>query len=88
MAAAEDACARLEAQGVDALLDDRNETPGVKFNDADLIGFPVRVVVGRTFREEGKLEVQSRRDGSRREVAIGEVAATVKALIDTKEGRA
>jgi prolyl-tRNA synthetase len=86
MAAAEDACARLEAQGVDTLLDDRNETPGVKFNDADLIGFPVRVVVGRTFKEEGKLEVQSRRDGSRRQAAIGEVAAAVKALLNEKEG--
>ncbi len=51
MAAAEDACVRLEAAGVDTLLDDRAETPGVKFNDADLIGFPLRVVVGQGLPE-------------------------------------
>jgi prolyl-tRNA synthetase len=87
-AAAEDACARLEAAGVDTLLDDRSETPGVKFNDADLIGFPVRVVVGRTFVIEGRLEVQSRRDGSRRQVAVDELTGTVKALLSSKEGGA
>jgi prolyl-tRNA synthetase len=86
MAAAEDACARLEAAGVDALLDDRNETPGVKFTDADLIGFPARVVVGRTFLKEGRLEVQCRRDGSRREVAMEEVAESVRTLLGSKEG--
>jgi prolyl-tRNA synthetase len=73
---------------VDTLLDDRSETPGVKFNDADLIGFPVRVVVGRTFVIEGRLEVQSRRDGSRRQVAVDELTGTVKALLSSKEGGA
>ena len=39
---------RLQAAGVEVLLDDRNEKPGVKFKDADLIGIPVRITVGRT----------------------------------------
>jgi prolyl-tRNA synthetase len=79
-AAAEDACARLEAAGVDALLDDRAETPGVKFNDADLIGFPLRVVVGRGYLKDGTLELQSRRDGSRQAVRPEEVADRVRGL--------
>jgi prolyl-tRNA synthetase len=45
-AAADSLAADLEAKGVEVLLDDRNERPGVKFNDADLIGIPYRVVVG------------------------------------------
>ncbi len=80
MAAAEDACARLEAAGVDALLDDRAETPGVKFNDADLIGFPLRVVVGRGYLKDGTLELQVRRDGTRRAVQPAELADTVRGL--------
>ena len=80
-AAAEDACARLEQQGVDVLLDDRDETPGVKFNDADLIGFPLRVVVGKGYLKDGTLELQVRRDGTRRNLAPGALAeAAARAL--------
>ncbi len=79
--AAEDACARLEAAGVDTLLDDRAETPGVKFNDADLIGFPLRVVVGRGYLKDGTLELQVRRNGTRRAVAPEELGpAAVEAM--------
>ena len=83
MAAAEDACVRLEAAGVDTLLDDRAETPGVKFNDADLIGFPLRVVVGKGYLKDGMLELQTRRDGGRRTV---EPAALGRAASDALRG--
>lgn len=59
MAAAEKIAAGLEAAGVDAILDDRDERPGVKFKDADLIGFPVRVTIGKGLAD-GKVEVKWR----------------------------
>jgi prolyl-tRNA synthetase len=46
--------------GLDVLFDDRDESPGVKFNDADLIGLPIRVTVSARNRAEGVVEVQSR----------------------------
>lgn len=53
----------LKKAGVEAVIDDRNERPGVKFKDADLIGYPLRVVVGPKKLAEGKLEVKVRRTG-------------------------
>lgn len=53
----------LKKAGVEAVIDDRNERPGVKFKDADLIGYPLRVVVGPKALAEGKLEVKVRRTG-------------------------
>lgn len=53
----------LKKAGVEAVIDDRNERPGVKFKDADLIGYPLRVVVGPKTLAEGKLEVKVRKTG-------------------------
>lgn len=53
----------LKKAGVEAVIDDRNERPGVKFKDADLIGYPLRVVVGPKTLAEGKMEVKVRRTG-------------------------
>ena len=53
----------LNAQGVDAILDDRDERAGVKFKDADLIGYPVRVVVGPKTLQRGAMEVKVRYTG-------------------------
>ena len=53
---------QLEAQGVDVIVDDRAERPGVKFKDADLIGFTVRTVVGKKGLEKGGVEVKRRSD--------------------------
>jgi prolyl-tRNA synthetase len=50
----------LEAAGFDALLDDRDERPGVKFKDCDLLGLPLRVVVGAKTLAQGKVEVRPR----------------------------
>src|SRR6266481_221949 len=52
----------LEARGIDVLLDDREERPGVKFKDADLIGHPLRIVISERGLKEGKIEVKWRRD--------------------------
>ncbi|MFW6134512.1 MAG: proline--tRNA ligase [Elusimicrobiota bacterium] len=50
----------------DVLWDDRDETPGVKFNDAQLIGIPIQIVVGRRFKKTGELEVQDRKTGEKK----------------------
>lgn len=72
----------LTAAGVEVLLDDRDERPGVKFKDADLIGIPLRVAVGKKALAEGKVEWK-RRDGADVElVPVEEVVARVKAAVE------
>ena len=72
----------LKKAGVEAVIDDRNERPGVKFKDADLIGYPLRVVVGPKTLAEGNIEVKSRRTG---EVAMlpvdGDYVAAIKEML-------
>ena len=63
LAEAERVAGTLEEAGLDVLLDDRDERPGEKFADADLIGIPLRVIVGRKTLEDGMVDVR-RRDGS------------------------
>jgi len=63
MTVAEEIYQNLSASGVEVLLDDRNERPGVKFKDADLIGIPLRLVVGPKGLAEGKVEVKYRQNG-------------------------
>ena len=65
------------AAGVDVLLDDRAERPGVKFNDAELIGVPYRITVGPRGLAGGTVEVTERASGERSEVAVGDAAVTV-----------
>jgi prolyl-tRNA synthetase len=52
----------LGASGVETVLDDRDERAGVKFKDADLIGFPIRITVGRKYTESGEMEFRLRKD--------------------------
>ncbi len=71
----------LEKAGLTVLLDDRPKvSPGVKFGDAELLGMPVIVVVGRSFGE-GRVEVKDRRSGERTEVQLDEVEGAVRALL-------
>ena len=82
-AVADELEAKLEATGIDVLVDDRAERPGVKFKDADLIGFSVRVVVGAKGLANGGVEVKRRADDKSKTkiVPVEEVADTVKALL-------
>jgi len=73
----------LKTAGVDVLFDDRPERPGVKFNDADLIGFPVRVVVGKRGLEQGTVELSLRRDGEKRPTPIASTVTAVRELLAT-----
>ncbi|MGQ9731596.1 MAG: proline--tRNA ligase [Candidatus Zipacnadales bacterium] len=81
-AIAERACSDLAAAGLEALLDDRNERPGVKFKDADLIGYPVRIVVGRKTKQEGLLEVRRRRDRVEVTATTDQLVETVRKLVE------
>ena len=75
---AEEIAAKLEAAGYDVLLDDRDERPGVKFKDADLIGVPVRVNVGKKFAE-GKVEVIHRSTRESLDATIPEIVEKIAA---------
>jgi prolyl-tRNA synthetase len=66
----------LRGEGLDALLDDRDERPGVKFKDADLIGIPYRVTIGKKL-PQGIVEVVDRRTRQSSDVPVGQVAAYV-----------
>jgi len=68
------------ALGIDALLDDRDERPGVKFKDADLIGVPYRITAGKKLAQ-GKVEVTERRTRQSMEVAVEDAAAFLKAQL-------
>ena len=67
--AAEDIAKQLEAAGFDVILDDRDERPGVKFKDADLVGIPFRITVGKKVTE-GTVEVVLRSTREVRDVRI------------------
>ena len=73
-AAAESLYTQLQAQGIEVLLDDRDERPGSKFKDADLLGIPFRVTVGTRLTKEGVVEIRHRRDGLTVELAGDQVA--------------
>jgi prolyl-tRNA synthetase len=74
-AAADELYAGLVAAGVEVLYDDRDASPGVKFKDADLLGLPVRLVVGAKGLARGVVEWRSRATGEDRELAPGDVVA-------------
>ena len=77
--AAEGLYAELTARGVEVLYDDRKENPGVKFNDADLIGCPVRITVGDRGLQNGIMELKVRSEaGKGAGVPVGEVVAQVE----------
>ncbi|MCX6603680.1 MAG: proline--tRNA ligase [Acidobacteria bacterium] len=79
-AAGEQLYKECKALGLDALLDDRDERPGMKFKDAELIGIPYRITIGKKL-PNGIVEVQTRRGRTSADVAISEAAAHVAQLI-------
>jgi prolyl-tRNA synthetase len=71
----------LTERGADVFFDDRDERPGVKFKDADLVGFPVRLVVGARSLAEGRVEVSLRRDREKQSVAVDDAVGRVLELV-------
>jgi prolyl-tRNA synthetase len=80
-AAAEQIYADLQAAGVEVLYDDRDERAGVKFNDADLLGMPIRLTVGGKGLKNGIVEMKLRRNGETGELPLNNLVAEVQALI-------
>jgi prolyl-tRNA synthetase len=76
---------RLEDAGLDVLLDDRDERPGVKFKDADLVGIPYRINVGKKLAE-GMVEVVTRATSMRDDVGAAEVVTHLKSLLSQDAG--
>ena len=81
MELAEKIYAELSAKGVDVILDDRDERPGVKFKDADLVGFPIRIAIGEKSLAKGEVELK-RRGGEmkliKKEDAVAEILNALK----------
>jgi len=73
----EAAAEALSGAGKEVLLDDRDQRPGEKFADADLIGIPIRVTAGRKSLEDGAVDVRDRRTGEERRVGVAELAKEV-----------
>jgi len=82
LAEAEEIYFKLEKLGVEVLFDDRDERPGIKFKDNDLIGIPLRIVVGSKGLAEGKVELKDRRSGEMQLLPIDEAIAAVKQRVD------
>ena len=74
----------LEASGVEVLLDDRDERPGVKFKDADLIGLPLRLTIGRALAA-GEVELTARRSRQTTKVRVQEVVTRVRQIVSAGE---
>mgnify|MGYP001031653089 CR=1 FL=1 len=81
-----DAPIRLEAEqqliqaGLEPLVDDREESAGVKFNDADLIGCPIRITIGERGLENGVAEIKTRRTGAGMNIHLDAVPGFIKKL--------
>ncbi len=82
--AAERIYAELETAGVEVVLDDRQERAGVKFKDADLIGYPVRITVGAKALARGNVEVRLRKNGEMQEIALDSLTDWLKAYIEAE----
>ena len=73
----------MEAAGYDVLLDDRDERPGVKFKDADLVGIPYRVNIGKKLAE-GNVEVVERAKSQSADVAVGDILSHLQGMYDPR----
>jgi prolyl-tRNA synthetase len=79
---AEDLYQQLLKQGIEAVIDDRDERPGVKFKDADLVGYPLRVTVGNKTLANGQVELRQRKSGEVELVKVEELVAQVKGIVE------
>ena len=71
----------LLKRGLEVLMDDRDERPGGKFKDADLIGIPLRITIGAKGLGKGCVEMRRRREGQTEEVPVGEAANKIHSLV-------
>ena len=79
--AAETFYRQLQQAGLEVLLDDRDERPGIKFKDADLIGIPYRITIGKRFLQEAEVEIRTRADGETRSLSLDKARADIVSSI-------
>lgn len=79
---AEKLYADLTSAGVDVLMDDRNESPGIKFNDADLLGIPLRIVVSPKTLQNSQVEIKWRKEKQAEVVPMEGLIASIKRLLN------
>jgi len=84
MQAAEATYAELRAANIEVLFDDRPESPGVKFNDADLIGIPIRIVVSARTLKSGSVELKWRKDEQAQMLPLQGLTETIKSLLSPR----
>jgi prolyl-tRNA synthetase len=84
--AAENLYSELQAAGLEVLFDDRDERPGFKFKDADLLGIPYRVTVGQSLAKQGTVEIRRRKDGQTEEMSPAEAVKFLKSKISAELG--
>ena len=72
---------QLGKAGIEVLLDDRDERPGSKFKDADLLGIPYRIMVGKGFSEKGEVEIRDRATGATLSLPLAEAEAKIIDLV-------
>jgi len=71
----------LRGSGIEVLLDERDERPGIKFKDADLIGMPIHIIIGEKNLKEGKAEIKIRKSNKRIIVPVSDMEKQVRELI-------
>lgn len=81
---AEDVYHKLEKEGIEVLFDDRDESPGIKFNDADLLGIPLRLTLSPRTLKSQSIEVKWRTEKETKLLPLGNVAAEVRKLLEKK----
>lgn len=79
--AAEKIYSQLDEAGFDVFMDDRDERPGIKFKDADLLGFPYRITVGKRYKENSRVEVRRRKDGETEDVRIDDIVTYISSKL-------
>lgn len=84
---AESVASGLAAAGVETVLDDRDERPGFKFNDADLYGWPFQITVGKRGVQNGQVELKVRETGEKSVLPIGECVEKVAQMVCEQRAR-
>jgi prolyl-tRNA synthetase len=87
MAIAREIYRELLAKGIDVILDDRDERPGVKFKDCDLIGIPLRITIGERGLKEGLVEIKRRDSKEFEKVPVAEAAGRVIRYVEDAKHR-
>ncbi len=84
--ASEELYKNLMDAGIDTLMDDRDMRPGSKFKDADLIGIPIRITIGKHFKEKQEIEIKLRKDEEKKFASISDALSEIKKIIEQLKG--